>query len=256
MCSGCRSLKCRTCAKARIVRSSARSKSGGFLDFGFGGAFAGADEYPSNLNLSRWWRDYSALPWKGSPSRGVSGAHNLTSDGGAGVGPLLKTRPTAEGGTFGGGGGRVDIFGTGYYSAWFLIRPYWDGSHTINFCSSPFIEFFSTGTLNDFAAGSGDTATDLSNPSANVWSLIQVRYAPTSGGGVRFNGGAWSNAVPSTAALPPFPSNTAFTFGDGGNTNVPGVVTVAEFGAIQSVLSDHQFDRVRSYCRSRYGVSV
>lgn len=99
----------------------------------------------------------------------------------------------------------------------------------------------------DFGPGNFDLGGGP-NLSPGVWKLLQMRMSPSVGVELRLNGDLIGGNVWAVGGGAPASIATAFAVTSCGD--------LAEVGVSKSILTTEQFDKIRRYCRARYGVSV
>lgn len=224
-------------------------------------------DYPGTLPLSAWWRSYDgSSPWHGSYSTDGSGGNHLTE----------ATNPPAAGAALN-GHDTADFDGTndkmtapaitnghilaGTFSIWWLFNadsavadpgaaaptnaPGIDDTSgaglAIGFCAAGVRAGYFDGTTWDSVAQAASTGS---------WHLARIRSDGTKIE-LSVDSNAWTN-VARTAALSP-----------GGvlrvGTCYAGVFfngRIAEVGATHEVLSDVEFDAIKTYVNSHYGLAL
>jgi hypothetical protein len=220
------------------------------------------------LALNGWWHaTFTAAPWVGSPSLGTSGTQALSSGtAGPTAGPLLNGMTTAS---FNGtsaylSGAVVPTFmAPAAFSGWALVNVNAIKSNSTDWYANDGIvcsggsTYFGVYLRDDGAAtvtvGLGllatTTRTVATTVAKNTWQLVQWR----SNGvvmSIRVNGGAWATTDTGPAGLGgPLevgrnPLGTGFLQGQ-----------LADLGLAAATLADLDFDAVRSYATSRYGMA-
>lgn len=227
----------------------------------------GAVDYPGTLPLSGWWRDYAGAPWLGSYSDAGSGGNHLTeATNPPTVGATLNGHTTANlDGTndklTGPAVANGSLLGASF-SIWWLFKadaavadpgaafPYnapgiddTSGSGlAIGFCAAGVRAGYFDGTNWNSVAQAASTG---------AWHLARIRSD-----GTKIELSVDSNAWTSVARAAPLGSLSALlrigtayngTFFDG---------LIAEVGTADSALTNEQFDAVKAYVNSHYGLSL
>jgi hypothetical protein len=226
---------------------------------------------PATLAPTGWWRiSFSGSPWTGTASAGTSGSNNLTEA----TNPPTATG-TLNGFTLADFDGTNDILGGGAFTTYYDADGYsgWalvfvdaittnSGSSFLNDAivsdSGGIHEIYLTdngaGTVNVGISHYNGTTEPLATATfaTGAWKLVQWKYDGTNIK-IRVNGGAWS----STAAGGNLDASGA-NLRVGGNYN--GTIftdqKIAEVGLADLVISDADFDNIKSYVNSRYGLSL
>ena len=225
---------------------------------------------PASLALTGWWRaSYAASPWVGTASAGASGSRNLTE----------ATNPPAAGTAVNGltpadFDGTNDKLGTaltlgdlsdataGSIAALF----YADAATADAGAAAPYVlpaflgdelpyftfSFGSAGIRAGYNAGSGWDSV-ASTASTGAWHLGQCRWNG-SVIEVRVDGGAWVTSSPFSGGI--FLMTGAVIVGRNYDSTAFFNGRIADLMTADSVLSTGQFDGIRSYVNSRYGISV
>jgi hypothetical protein len=220
------------------------------------------------LALTGWWRAaFAAAPWIGSPSLGSSGIQNLGPGvPGPAAGALLNGMATAD---FNGTssyltGGIVTTFMTpSAFSGWALVNVNAIKTNNTDWFTNDGIlctggsSYFGVYLRDDGAAtvtvGVGALATTVRTVSTtiakNTWQLVQWR----SNGlvmSIRVNGGAWATTDTGATGL-------AGPLEVGRNPLGGGFLKgqIADIGLASATLADLDFDAVRAYATSRYGMA-
>lgn len=219
---------------------------------------------PAQLNFSAWWRaDYSGAPWPGSTSIGTSDTHPATSAGNpATVAPALNGRLPA----------RFDGVANELQAA----LAAWDVTASFSMALLVYIESASattftpaadanviTGTsgaqgvsvaTNGITAYLHDTVTGTNTLTfamgTGSWHLLQWTWDGATMRG-RLDNGSWSTVASAVSAAP-----TTWRLGANYNETAFANVRIAEFMIGPGVISDTNYDNIRAYCTSRYGVTV
>jgi hypothetical protein len=246
-------------ATIRVTVLSARSS----------GAFS-----PASLPLSGWWRDYpGSVPWSGSTSGGTSGSHATNNVGTAiPTGASLNGHATASLNGTNGAFTTVDnmsaLFSTTSVSGWILVNPtsiahddavnpYNNDSFIVTQGASWFYTYMRQGGGTPKAGiglfnGTTEQFVETTGITTGSWHLVQFKYDGTNLK-IRVDSGAWQ----SLAAGPIGGGSSAPI--DIGRTVAGTVFTnalVSEFALSSSVLADSDFDSVKGYVNSRYGLSL
>lgn len=219
---------------------------------------------PSRQALEGWWRaPYAGSPWVGLDSSTASGSRNLTeATNPPAVGASLNGLATAD---FDGtndeltGAACSTFITTTNFSGWALVNL--DAINTNNTANY---------ALNDVICGTTGTAewwvylrsagpvVGLATGGANrvetaiatgAWQLVQFRSNGTTLG-VRVNSGSWATAAASTIAS----IAAALNVGDLAGGFVDG--RIAEHALSKSFISDSDFDAIKSYINTRYGLAL
>lgn len=222
------------------------------------------------LALSGWWRaDYAGSPWTPTASAGTSGSNGNLTEGTnpPSVGtPALNGLDTAD---FDGtndqispGGNAGTFFDAEAFSGWILFNA--DAVDTdsattyANDClittgpSAYFIVYLrSSGEIGIRFVASGE-AIVTSTFTIGVWTLVQWKYDGVNIK-LRVDGGTWE----STACTGVFgdPSNTLHF----GRNYAPDAFfdgQIAEIGLADIVLSDGNFNNIKAYVNTRYGLAL
>lgn len=221
----------------------------------------------ASLALTGLWSNFSASPWVGSPSAGVSGDNDLSE----------ATNPPAAGATvngrtpadFDGTNDELDAEGTAntYFNAqtlsgWILFNA--DAVNTNNATtyendclittrpSAYFTVFLkSTGEIGIRFVPTAESIV-TSTFTIGAWQLVQWKYDGATIR-IRVNGGAWQSA----AATGNF-GDLANTLHFGTNYSVSAIFDgkILEIGLTDIVLSDGTFDNILSGCRVDYALSL
>ena len=249
----------------RIRRFAPPPPSIGYA-LGVGGRASQQQDFdPGTLGLTGWWRaPYSASPWVGTPSEGLSGNRNLTE----------ATNPPAVGGARNGYAppdfdGVNDQLSTALTIANFFTT------------SMSFIALINMDTLavdgsDDAAPGiiadtgsyfkvkieasgaelyffnAGAKRSGYVAISTATWTMVRAKWSGTNLY-IAKNAGAWSAPVASGA-----PDITTGTIRVGANYNATTFIDgrVAELMVADSELSDASFDGIRRYINKRYALAL
>ncbi len=225
---------------------------------------------PATLSLTGWWRaSYSGSPWSGVASAGTSGTRNLTE----------ATNPPATGEALNGftpadfdgtndklgGDTGSNLYSASAYSGVALV--YVDaittddsGNPYLNdgiICSSGTGDFGttlrSTGPTVDVFHWNGSSYEKASATlSTGAWQLVQWKLESGTLK-IRVNSGSWQTASASGGAASLGSSSRV-----GANYNASDFLDgkLAELMLSNTALSDANFDNIKGYLNSRYGLSL
>lgn len=222
---------------------------------------------PASLALSGWWRaSYAGLPWSGNASAGASAGRNLTTTGND------PTTGTAQGGftpadfattKYIASGVANNVFFGASGSVFALIYARTAPAHNATAYANGNLFSDNTNAETTFGVTSsglnacvydGGGYKELTGPacSTGAWHLAQFKFDGTNLK-ARVDGGAWSSTA---CASPPYltPSNPQVGRSYANAIQFDGLIL--EIGAANSAVADASFDKMRSYCAQRYGVSV
>lgn len=228
---------------------------------------------PASLSLTGWWRDFAAAtPWVGTASAGSSGSNNLTeATNRPSAGATLNGQATAD---FDGtndqfvGAALSTFYTTTAYSGWALV--YIDAINTAGtadpgnsndciVCSAGtgahLVRLSSTGPIvtHYLLNNLGGNATVSATITTGAWNLIQWKYDGTNIK-IKVNSAAWVSAAVGGASAFSLAANLGVGKNPNGDNWYDG--KMAEMGLADSVISDGNFDSIRQYCNTRYGLSL
>jgi len=237
--------------------------------FSFIKAAGGAAFDPATLALTGWWRaSYSASPWVGTASAGASGTRDLTeATNPPSVGAAQNGLDPAD---FDGTNDQMritltldDFVNASAASAWVLFladtaaadapagQPYNNPAPLSTANSGYFIVGYSDAGVR-CATHDGAYREVTVAASTGAYHLAQVRIDGALLG-VRVDSGSWSTTA--CGAIADLTSNPIFL-----GTNVDQTKyfdgRILDVGLIDSVLSDVNFDNIKSYVNSRYALSL
>lgn len=240
--------------------------------FGTSGRAGGSSVFdPATLSLTGWWRgDYAGAPWTGTASAGASGSRDLsTLSSDPAVGTALNGYDSAD---FDGTANQLttslagsSLLSASAFSFWCLINmdsvpadpgagSRWQGYGLWGDSAVTYVQvaFTAAGaSLGVTSSGAYDEVTETCSTGANH--LVQATFDGNNLR-IRVDSGSWQSAATTNGP------NT--TVDDLTNTIKIGVQIgyfdgrVWDLAFADSVISDANFDNIRSYMNSRYGVSV
>lgn len=216
---------------------------------------------PTSLALTGYWRaNYSSAPWTGTASAGNSGSRNLvaTFDASPTTGTALNGYiPASFDGTMSLSGGASVYAADQAFSGWVLLNPVSVAGGTILQDTSLAYNLY-------FVAGEGGSYVffDLNSGAGSVhkltvastWQLITFRYS--NGGNIEVG----VNEVPgssggtsTTAYVDNISAPTELVVGSGVQY-YDGLI--AEIGLSNTVLTDTDFNNIKTYVNSRYALAL
>ncbi len=238
--------------------------------FGIGGRSGktgGAVYDPAVLDLTGFQREYAGAPWNGTASVGTSGTHSFThATTPATVGANLNGHPTAD------FDGVDDLLVANAIESTFITANAWSFwcllyARTVIAAPGATAPYATDGLLNDLAgsafqmgissAGFQAGYYDLSTWNSAIvacatggWHLCQARGDGTKVE-ARVDSSGWSNVARNVV-------NVAGTLQIGKNYNAATFFDglIADMGVSKLVLNDATFDNIKSYCNSRYALSL
>lgn len=228
---------------------------------------------PATLNLSGWWRAPYTAPgadprWTGTASAGSSSGRTLVQgydvDAVPGTGTAVNGYTPAD--FVGGSGHSLDtndaassLVSTGAGSVALLAYVastaatngdgFLDGALICDRNNCFAITFSTSGARVEFYDGANKAITPIAC-STGAWHLIQAKWNGTNLYG-RVDNGSWQSIACGASAT----FSLAFAFAKLPYVAFHDLRLLDAFFA-QSALSDGDFDNIRSYCNSRYGLSV
>lgn len=227
---------------------------------------------PAVLDLTGWWEDW-VDPWVGKASAGTSGSGSISAIGGATGGTALNGHvPVSFDGVNDKEAGTLtigDLHNAATGSGWFLFKapavtvsdPWWaldDGLLAsrgtgvfgiymrVNGGQKIGLAIYSSG------GGTGDVVEETF--ANNTWQLFQYKYdSGSSYIKCRINSGSWQSAALAgnvaaggLAAVADFGANVVeFSLAD-----------VASIGTSKTVISDTDFNNIKSYINTKFGLSL
>jgi hypothetical protein len=234
---------------------------------------------PATLNLTGWWRLIypgkvamdGGAHWVGTASAGTSGAHDLSKlvgsnrsphDGATLNGMLTANFQTTTADILEEPTSNAVLFAASAGSAWFLVNPNVIAPHS----AVP----YQNGTLltdggnaeTDFcftSSGAGLVVLDsggyqevVTACGGSAWHLLQFKWNGSTIK-VRVDSGAWVSAACGPWAMSsPGAMQLGSSFAD--SRRFDGLM--ADIGTSATVISDANFDNIKSYVNARYGLSL
>ena len=226
---------------------------------------------PATLPLTGWWRaSYGGSSWVGTASAGASGSRNASeATTPPAVGSLVNALAPAD---FDGSNDRLTLDGadigayyaTSAYSGWALVKANvvnTNGDNSVPFANDAILATTPSGYWAAALRESGavqinhfTTTAERKVPSApfavGQWQLVQWKYDGTYVK-LRVNNGTWVAVAAANQEL-----QNAFRMGLNyqGDAFLDG--DILEMALSNAAISDTDFDKVLTYCETRYGLTL
>ncbi len=238
----------------------------------WGATAAGAAFDPTTLSLSGYWRaSYSGSPWVGTASAGSSSGRDLTQStfppqtGTAVNGYTPANFDEANPDYLNTADNNNTLMSSTASSGWFLLKStsvptafgddYADGNlMSDNVNAETTVGHVSVGGTAKLVAcfyASSYIRVELAM-TANAWHLAQWKHDGVNLK-IRVDNSGWSSVACGTLSFLT-PSVLTTGLGYGGGTKLTG--DVLEWAVSDTAISDANFDNVRTYCNSKYALSV
>lgn len=226
---------------------------------------------PATLSLTAWWRgSYAGSPWAGTPSVGTSGSRSLAeATFPPAVGPAVNGfTPANFDGTndrIGGTATLGDVVNNNAGSCWVLFKadtaaaPFGTGSTAQPFeqpgivCTNGsgywIVSYNSDGVI--VATNDGSYKVIVLPASVGEWHLVQIRKTATHFE-ARIDGGSWTSVACGNIASLVHPIRMGCNYN--ATRFFDGQILDAAFS--EQIFSDADFDDVKGYVETRYGLST
>jgi hypothetical protein len=223
---------------------------------------------PATLALTSWWRaSYTASPWVGAASAGISGTRDLTEatnppTAGAAVNGRTPAAFDGTNDSLTAGGDLDTAVNAASGSGWALVKiaslrtnnpnSYENEAIIATVTNSYYQVVLKTTPEVIFSVFDGVSHKTASAPIATgTWTLVQWRHNGATVQ-IRVDSGAWVStasgsvgAVTNAVKIGVDPAGTRFYYGD-----------IADIALTDAVLTDDEFNDVVSYINNRYGLSL
>ncbi len=221
---------------------------------------------PATLDLSGWWRaSFSESPWVGTASAGSSGSRDLTEATnppvtGAAVNGLVPADFDGTNDVLTNATAISTLLSASAWSMWALVNL--DAINTNNadvWLNDPIlcdtgafwgVHLKSGGTVHAFQ-WDGASKSVSETISTGAWALVQAKYNGTNLL-LRVNSGSWQSAAAGNISTLTGTLRAGVT--PTGGHALDG--RIAEIGIADLVISDADFDNIKSYVNSRYALSL